>query len=190
MTAHTTQPIVQVIGGDEMLTTGIPMADLPEPLWTQLIRPTPIRTDPDRWVTPQVITLQAGEVPVDFPELVGGLLVCRTEVRTLVESLDGIGGTFLPLDRLDGPDGDWWLYEPPVVADGLDLANSDVDVDDEVGIGAVRHLAFHRAAIGGLPLFAVPEMAATVFAQVPFVELVGAHGLTGLEFLQIEAART
>ncbi|WP_437738931.1 imm11 family protein [Sorangium sp. So ce1335] len=123
--------------------------------------------------------------PSDFPACSGGdVLILDRAAR------DRIGwhleryGELLPL-LCDG--GDFWALNVTRLVDALDENNSELlRASDTGAILMVRKHAFRAAALERAELFKVPQMVCgLIYVTDPFVELVRASGLKGLDFVQV-----
>lgn len=123
----------------------------------------------------------------DFPACSGGdMLVLSRAARERIGGQLERHGELLPLVC---DDGDFWVLNVTRLVDALDESNSQLlRASDTGAILMVRKYAFHAPALAQAELFKLPQMVrGLIYVTDPFIDLVRASGLRGIEFVQVWA---
>ena len=137
-----------------------------------------------QWTPLEVQVIPPAGRPSDFPDLAGlpafsGRAV--TELRDLLED----AGELLPLNCRGG---EFWAYNPTVVADAMDRNRSEVIwIDPRVKNLASRvvRYEFRPEALHGLTIFRLPECLGELFVTDFFRDRAVASRLEGMELARI-----
>jgi hypothetical protein len=123
--------------------------------------------------------------PVDFPCGSGGSDLpmtdaAREKVRPYLEKY----GEFLPLSC---DEGKFWTFHVTHFVDALDENASDVlrSADDPKVVLMILKHVFQQEKLTADWMFKLPQLRGAFYVTDPFVDLIRASGLTGLDFKRV-----
>lgn len=138
------------------------------------------RSFKESWVPP-VFTVYKRNVMGNFPRLAGNLPVFDKTAWSITKSLIADYVEALPLNPLCMGWPPLYLINVTTVIDCLDFDRSQVVYFEDGTIMNIRHYAFRKEAVSGIPIFRIKDyQLTTIIVNEDFREIVDGYDLKGL----------